>query len=109
MSTCNQKQNDAISSILKFMKGKAYVIIFELCDEEEQTAFYQVRYNDKSGCALDFKQWTAGREEVPNEQESIYVSVKAFAHNMIDELMGNMCENTVIVRNIMMLADGSID
>ena len=51
------KQNEVIQSVLKEMKGKAYVILFELLNEKEFIEYYQVHYSDRKEHALGFVEW----------------------------------------------------
>lgn len=109
MATCTPKQNDAIRKFLSGMnKNTAYVVIFDLLDANEQTAFFQVRYNDVSRSAIDFKQWSVGLDTF-SDHDKVYSEVQKFVGNIIGQLLFDLHESQVVVKAVVMTIDGSID
>lgn len=110
MATCNANQNEAILKCLasKELYDHAYVVLFDLLNEEEQTAFYQVRYNTKNRLALDFKQWAVQEKDMPNDNRAIYDDTSKFVQAMLNQLMYNFCEDEVIVKRVTIMADGTL-
>ena len=110
MATCNTKRSEAIQGYLKGIKDKAYIVIFDLLDEHEDTAFYQVHYNDRTRGAMDYKQWTVSKDK---NDELFNVSaqelVRSFVHVILDQLMQDLGENEVVVRRVTVEADGSME
>jgi len=113
MATCNIKQSKAIQEYLKGIKNRAYIVTFDLLDKNEDTAFYQVHYNDKSRVAMDFKQWDVTemrRKTNPDIAISmLWNNMKSFVHNMLDQLIEEYGENEVTVRRVMVEEDGSVE
>jgi len=107
----NPKQNEAIQKCLasKEFHDKAFIILFDLLNDEEETAFYQVRYNDRSRLAMDFKQWEVKSTLDDLDKKGVYDNARGFVQGMLDQLMYNLCENEVIVKHIVVETDGSIE
>lgn len=110
MATGNAKQDEAIQKCLasKELSNRAYIILFDLLDEEEQTAYYQVRYNTKNRLALDFKQWTVQEKDMPNDNRAIYNDTSKFVQAILDQLMYDFCEDEVIVKRVTIMSDGTL-
>jgi hypothetical protein len=107
MATCNSNQSQAIQRVIDSMKGKAYILIFDILDQNEDTAFYQVHYNDKTRVAMDFKQWTISKIEY--EVVIARASVKEFVETILDQLMQELGEAEVVVRRVNVEEDGSVE
>lgn len=103
---CNPKQNDAIERLKKKMAGKAYILIVEILNEEEETKAYEVRYNDRSRLALDYKVWQIEKQE---DEPEIRKKVREFVHLMFDQLLDELGENEVVMKRAIILADGYYD
>jgi hypothetical protein len=112
MATCNTKQSEAIQAYLKGIKDKAYIVIFDILDEQESTAFIQVHYNDQTRVAMDFKQWDIREIHASDamvEMDILGVKVREFVHAILDQLIYELGENEVVVRRVMVEEDGSME
>jgi LPS sulfotransferase NodH len=100
------KQSEAINKIIKDMRKKeeAYIILFDILDKDEITISYQVRYNDTSGVAMNYKAWEVTEDNEPDVRKN----VRQFIRDMVDDLMDNMGEDNIRLRRVTVMEDGDI-